>query len=669
MPPFRIHSDFVPRGDQPSAIDAIVEELDAGAEELTLLGVTGSGKTFTMANIIERTQRTTLVLTHNKTLAAQLFSEFKDFFPENAVEYFVSYYDYYLPESYIPQTDTYIDKEVEVSEELTRLRLSTTASLLTRRDVIVVASVSCIFGLGSPEDLRAMTLVLSTGQRISRGTLLRELVEMQYERTAGGYDWGCFRVTGDTIDIFMPEGGLGIRIELFGDILERLTVIDPLTGDRLKNRDHVLIYPAKHFVTPPDKMEAALSGIEAELEERLAELRANNKLLEAQRLEQRTQFDLEMLRETGYCKGIENYSRFFSGRRPGESPYTLLDFFSDDFILFVDESHVTLPQVSGMYKGDRSRKETLVEYGFRLPSALDNRPLQREEFHDQIDQAVYVSATPTDYEREHSALVVTQIIRPTGLVDPIIAVKPSEGQVDDLMEEIRIVVDRNERILVTTLTKRMAEDLCAYYTQFGIRTRYLHSEIDTLERVEILRELRAGAFDVLIGINLLREGLDLPEVSLVAILDADKQGFLRSETALIQTIGRASRNIHGRVVMYANRVTPAMDRAITITRDRREQQLAFNRENDITPQTINKRLQLMETGKRREATLQTVAAEAARAVSEPKTQKGLEEVIAALEKEMKERAKALEFEEAAELRDLIFDYRAKLDTGGAVSKE
>src|SRR5690554_5782577 len=574
--PFRVVADFEPAGDQPQAIARLVEGIQKGERFQTLLGVTGSGKTYTMAKVIEAVQKPTLVLAHNKTLAAQLTSEFRSFFPENAVHYFVSYYDYYQPEAYVPQSDTYIEKDASINDEIDRLRHAATSALFERRDVVIVASVSCIYGLGSPEDYQAMTLSLRHGDFRDRDLVLRKLVGIQYERNDIGYTRGTFRVRGDVIEIIPAYHENIFRIEFFGDEVDRILEVDPVTGELLGERDTLQIYPASHYVTPEEKMKKAVVAIEEELEERLAYLRREDKLLEAQRLEQRTRYDLEMLREVGYCNGIENYSRHLSGREPGEPPACLLDYFPGDFLMFIDESHQTIPQVGGMYHGDMSRKKTLVEYGFRLPSALDNRPLKLEEFEQHYNQVIFVSATPGPYERRLSTRIVEQIIRPTGLVDPEVVVRPVKGQIDDLIHEIRQVTARNERVLVTTLTKKMAEDLTDYLQEMGIRVRYLHSEIAALERVEILRDLRLGKFDVLVGINLLREGLDLPEVSLVAILDADKEGFLRDARSLIQTVGRAARNVHGKAIMYADRVTGSMKEAIEETGRRRETQRAYN---------------------------------------------------------------------------------------------
>ncbi|GAW93178.1 excinuclease ABC subunit UvrB [Calderihabitans maritimus] len=658
MSEFRLKTDFSPKGDQPKAIEALVQGIKSGMKYQTLLGVTGSGKTFTMANVIQQVKKPTLVIAHNKTLAAQLCSEFKEFFPENAVEYFVSYYDYYQPEAYIPQTDTYIEKEATINEEIDKLRHSATAALFERRDVIIVASVSCIYGLGSPEDYRHLMLSLRQGQEYDRDCILRKLVEIQYARNDVDFRRGTFRVRGDVIEIFPASfTEKAIRVEMFGDEVERILEIDTLTGEILGQRKHVSIFPASHYVIEPDRMKTALQAIEEELEERLAELRAQGKLLEAQRLEQRTRYDMEMMREMGFCPGIENYSRHLTGRRPGEPPYTLLDYFPDDFLIFIDESHVTIPQLRGMFEGDYSRKKTLVEHGFRLPSAIDNRPLKFEEFESKINQVIFVSATPGPYELEHSEQVAEQIVRPTGLVDPRVEVRPIQGQIDDLLYEIRLRVEKNQRVLVTTLTKRMAEDLTQYLKEVGVKVRYLHSEIDTLERQEIIRDLRLGEFDVLVGINLLREGLDLPEVSLVAILDADKEGFLRSETSLIQTIGRAARNMDGMVIMYADTITASMRKAIDETNRRRKLQMEYNRKHGIKPETVRKAV--------RDVIEATYAAEKpARYVTRREvsnlSKKETEKLIRDLERQMQDAARALEFEKAAELRDLIIDLRQQL---------
>jgi excinuclease ABC subunit B len=653
MNQFRLVSDFEPKGDQPQAIEQLSEGVLKKASHQVLLGVTGSGKTFTMANVIETVQKPTLVISHNKTLAAQLYGEFKDLFPENAVEFFVSYYDYYQPEAYIPSTDTYIEKDTQINEDIDKMRHSATRSLLERNDVIIVASVSCIYGLGSPEAYHGMLLYLEKGMVISREEILSKLVEIQYERNDIDFHRGTFRVRGDVIEVFPAhEESRAIRIELFGDEVDAIAEIDPIRGKIIQPLDKVPIYPKSHYVTPPDRLQKAILSIREELKERLIWLRSRNCLLEAQRLEQRTNFDLEMLQELGYCQGIENYSRHLTGRKPGEPPPTLLDYYSKDYLLFIDESHVTIPQLIGMYRGDRSRKETLVEYGFRLPSALDNRPLMFEEFEERVRQVIYVSATPSEYEmKKGRGKIVEQIIRPTGLSDPTLVVKPAKNQVDDLLGEIQKRVKSKERVLVTTLTKRMAEDLTEYYAELGIQVKYLHSDIDTLDRVEIIRDLRLGKFDVLIGINLLREGLDLPEVSLVAILDADKEGFLRSEKSLIQTFGRAARNVNGEVILYADKMTGAMDQAILETDRRRKIQEEYNRVHGITPQTVKKAVRNI-LASIYEADYFTVPA-----VSDMKEEylpfKDIPAIVQKLKKEMKEAASRLEFERAAELRDRI----------------
>lgn len=653
MPDFKLVSEFSPQGDQPQAIEKIVAGLRKGFKHQVLKGVTGSGKTFTMANIIEQVQKPTLVMAPNKTLAAQLCSEFKEFFPHNAVEYFISYYDYYQPEAYIPQSDTYIEKDSSINEEIDKLRHSATSALFERRDVIIVASVSCIYGLGSPIEYGEQVLSLRTGMQKSREEILRKLVAIQYERNDYDFHRGTFRVRGDTLEIFPASfTDAAIRVELFGDEIERLREIDVLTGAVRGERRHVAIFPASHYVTGSERLKEAIRDIEEELSEQLQKLKAEGKLLEAQRLEQRTVYDLEMMQEVGFCSGIENYSRHLDRRPPGSRPYTLLDYFPDDFLLFVDESHVAIPQIHGMYGGDYSRKKTLVEHGFRLPSALDNRPLKFDEFSALVKQAVYVSATPGPYELEVSSQVVEQIIRPTGLVDPQILVRPVEGQVEDLYGEIKKRVSRNERVLVTTLTKRMAEDLTDYYQEMGLKVNYMHSDIDALERMEIIRGLRSGEFDVLIGINLLREGLDIPEVSLVAILDADKEGFLRSERSLIQTTGRAARNVNGQVIMYAREITPSMQKAISETERRREIQLSFNQEHHITPRTIVKSIRApLEATKVKEDPLPYLSSERVKALGKKERDKLRRE----LEKEMKRASRDLEFERAAELRDIIFE--------------
>jgi excinuclease ABC subunit B len=651
--PFKLVSDYQPQGDQPQAIAQLVSGLGQDMRHQTLVGVTGSGKTFTVANVIAQVQRPTLVIAHNKTLAAQLCSEFKEFFPENAVEYFVSYYDYYQPEAYIPHTDTYIEKDAAINDEIDKLRHSATSALFERRDVIIVASVSCIYGLGSPEEYAKHVLSMRVGSESPRDIVIRRLVEMQYNRNDLDFQRNTFRVRGDVLEIIPAGvGDRAVRVEYFGDEIQRLTEIDTLTGEILGDRSHVAIFPASHFVTSKDLMEKAVQSIEVELEEQLEAFRKEGKLLEAQRLEQRTRYDLEMLQEVGFCQGIENYSRHLTNREPGTRPPTLLDYFPEDLLLVVDESHVTLPQVRGMYKGDRARKENLVNHGFRLPSALDNRPLIFSEFEEMTKTALYVSATPGPYELEHSQQLVEQIIRPTGLVDPQVIVKPVTGQVDDLLEEIRQRVALKERVLVTTLTKRMSEDLTDYLKEAGIKVRYLHSDIDTLERMAIIRDLRQGQFDVLVGINLLREGLDLPEVSLVAILDADKEGFLRSDRSLIQTMGRAARNVNGRVVMYADQVTDSMHRAIQETVRRRTLQLEFNEKHGIVPQTIKKGIRAVI-----EAT--KAAEETAKYGREAMAKEERQQLIKRLEKEMKQAAKDLEFEQAAYLRDIIIQLKGK----------
>ncbi|MBI4328810.1 MAG: excinuclease ABC subunit UvrB [Chloroflexi bacterium] len=644
-------------GDQPQAVDALVRGLEAGYRYQTLKGVTGSGKTFTMANIVERVQRPTLVISPNKTLAAQLSMEFKEFFPENAIEYFVSYYDYYQPEAYVPRTDTYIEKDADINEELDRLRHSATHSLWTRRDTLIVASVSCIFGLGSPDEYHDFVLTLRRGDRVPRGYVLRRLVDMQYERNDGDFARGRFRVRGDTVEVLPAYEEIGVRIEFFGDQIDRLVELDPVTGELVAERDQVDIYPAKHFVTGQDKLIAACLDIEVELKERVTELRDRGRLVEAQRLEQRTRYDLEMLRETGYCAGVENYSRHLQRRVGGSTPWCLLDYFPPDFLLLIDESHQSVPQIRGMYHGDIARKQTLVDYGFRLPSALDNRPLNFEEFDRHISQVVFVSATPGPYEMEVGQQVVEQVIRPTGLLDPTIEVKPTKGQIDDLLGQIRLRVERGERVLVTTLTKRMAEQLADYLQEMGTKTHYLHSEVETLERSEILRDLRLGVYDVVVGINLLREGLDLPEVSLVAILDADKEGYLRSTTSLVQTVGRAARHIDGHVIMYADIVTDSMRRAIEETYRRRDIQEAYNQEHGITPQGIRKAVHDIT-----ERVRQVAEKQAPYEVGGPGMP--LDEIarlIKELERQMKQSAKNLEFEKAALLRDKIVELRRAME--------
>ncbi len=657
MAGFRLVSDFQPTGDQPQAIEKLVEGIRKGYKHQTLLGATGTGKTYVMAQVIARVNRPTLVIAHNKTLAAQLYSEFREFFPHNAVEYFVSYYDYYQPEAYVPQTDTYIEKDASINEEIDRLRLAATSALMSRRDVLIVASVSCIYSLGDPQEYGRGVLQIRRGEMRRREKLLRHLVDIFYERNEYYLAPGKFRVRGDTIEVQPAYEDIAYRIELWGDEVERITEIDPLTGEILGSPEQIEIFPAKHFVTPQDKLQEALEEIEQELEQRLAELRAQGKLLEAQRLEQRTRYDLEMLREVGYCHGIENYSRPLSRRPPGSRPWTLLDYFPDDFLTIIDESHMTIPQLHGMYHGDRSRKQTLVDYGFRLPSALDNRPLTFEEFEESVGQVIYASATPGPYERERSQQIVEQIIRPTGLVDPQVIVKPTKGQVDDLVEEIKKRVAVGERVLVTTLTKRMAEDLSAYLAELGIKVHYLHSEIHTIERVDILRKLRQGYYDVVVGINLLREGLDLPEVSLVAILDADKEGFLRSEQALIQTIGRAARHVHGTAIMYADTVTESMRRAIEETERRRAIQMRYNEEHGIVPTSIVK--EIRDLTERVRMVAEERPAYGVRPEAMP--QEELKHWITQLERQMKEAAANLEFEKAAVLRDQILELRQQLD--------
>ncbi len=643
---FKIRSKYKPTGDQPQAIDRIVDSINAGNKETTLLGVTGSGKTFTMANVIERTQRPTLVLAHNKTLAAQLCSEFKEIFPDNAVEYFVSYYDYYQPEAYVAQTDTYIEKDSSINDEIDKLRHSATLALSERRDVIIVASVSCIYSLGDPIDYRNMVISLRPGMEKSRDDLVKKLVELQYERNDVNFIRNKFRVRGDVVEIFPAASGDSvIRVEFFGDEIDRISEINPLTGELKAVLRHAAVYPASHYIVSREKMQVALSEIERELDERLAYFRENGKLLEAQRIEQRTRYDMEMLQEIGFCSGIENYSRILSGRAPGSSPYTLLDYFPDDFLLFVDESHVTLPQVRGMYAGDRARKKSLVDYGFRLPSAYDNRPLNFDEFYAHIRQAVFVSATPGDFELEKSQVVAEQIIRPTGLLDPEISVRPTEGQLDDLVSEINLRVAKQQRVLVTTLTKKMAEDLTAYLETMGIRVRYMHHDIDTVERMEIVRDLRLGEFDVLVGINLLREGLDIPEVSLVAVLDADKEGFLRSARSLIQIVGRAARNSEGKVIMYADSVTDSMQKTLVETNRRRALQQAYNEAHGIVPKTIVKKVsEILEISTHSETEFKN---------AKKLTRAQKQQLIESLTKEMKAAARLLEFEHAAYLRDKI----------------
>ena len=653
MPDFKVVSSYTPSGDQPQAIAALAEGFEQGLKEQVLLGVTGSGKTFTMAKVIEKLQRPTLVLAHNKTLAAQLCAEFKEFFPDNAVEYFVSYYDYYQPEAYIPHTDTYIAKDASTNDEIDRLRLSATCALLERRDVIVVSSVSCIYGLGEPDDFAKLVISLRVGAEWDRDELLRRLVENRYERNDIAFERNMFRVRGDTVEIYPAYyKDKAIRVEFFGDEIDRISEFHPLTGSVNRHLNHIAIYPASHYVTTKDKMERAIGQIRTEMEDQVRYFEENNQLVEAQRIRQRTEYDMEMMAELGYCSGIENYSRIISERPAGSAPMTLLDFFPDDFILFVDESHVTLPQVRAMYNGDRARKESLVRYGFRLPCAFDNRPLKFEEFEDHIGQAMFVSATPGPYERERADNIVEQVIRPTGLLDPKVEVRPVEGQIDDLMAEIKERAAKNERVLVTTLTKKMAEDLTEYFKAASIRVRYMHSDVETIERMEIIRDLRLGEFDVLVGINLLREGLDLPEVSLVAVLDADKEGFLRSETSLIQTIGRAARNAEGLVILYADEITPSMRAAMDETERRRSIQDAYNQEHGIVPKTIIKGVrEVLEISKTAEE--DTIRGRKKRKLSDAER----EAEIAKLEKEMKEASKMLEFEYAAVLRDRIIELK------------
>ena len=642
---FKLVSTYKPTGDQPEAIAKLVEGIKRGDKEQTLLGVTGSGKTFTMANIISQVQKPTLVLAHNKTLAAQLCSEFREFFPTSAVEYFVSYYDYYQPEAYIATTDTYIEKDSAINDEIDKLRHSATSALSERRDVIIVASVSCIYSLGNPIDYRTMVISLRPGMQKNRDELLKKLVELQYERNDINFIRNKFRVRGDVVEIFPAQSNdTAVRVEFFGDEVDRISEFNPLTGEIKADLKHIAIYPASHYIVPKEKMKEAIQEIEQELEERLAYFRREGKLLEAQRIEQRTRYDIEMLQEIGFCKGIENYSRVMAGREPGSAPFTLLDYFPKDYLLFVDESHVTLPQVRGMYAGDRARKESLIEYGFRLPSAYDNRPLNFDEFYQRINQAVFVSATPGDLEREKSTQIVEQVIRPTGLLDPEIIVKPTEGQIDDLISEINLRVAKGNRVLVPTLTKKMAEDLTSYLEGMGIRVRYMHHDIDTVERMEIIRDLRLGEFDVLAGINLLREGLDIPEVSLVVILDADKEGFLRSDRSLIQTIGRAARNAEGQVIMYADQVTPSMETAIRETQRRRDIQMRYNQEHGITPKTIVKKVaEVLEISSHKDD----------KKSGKRLTKLERQQLIEQLTKEMKAAAKLLEFEHAAYLRDRI----------------
>ena len=654
---FKLHSEYQPTGDQPQAIKELVEGFQKGNQFETLLGVTGSGKTFTMANVIAALNKPTLVIAHNKTLAGQLYGEFKEFFPENAVEYFVSYYDYYQPEAYVPSSDTYIAKDSSINDEIDKLRLSATASLSERRDVVVVASVSCIYGLGSPDDYQEMIVSLRPGMIKDRDQVIQELIGIQYDRNDMDLDRGCFRVRGDVLEIYPAQGGdYLIRVEFFGDEIDRIAETDPLTGQVHALLEHIAIFPASHYVVPQEKINAACKNIEKELEERIRYFKSEDKLLEAQRISERTNFDIEMLRETGFCSGIENYSRHLAGMEPGAMPHTLMDFFGDDYLIIIDESHMTIPQIGAMYHGDRSRKTTLVDYGFRLPSALDNRPLNFGEFEQHIDQMLFVSATPAAYEKEHELLRTEQIIRPTGLLDPEISVRPVEGQIDDLISEIRKEIEKHNKVLVTTLTKRMAEDLTDYMNDVGIRVKYLHSDIDTLERAQIIRDMRLDVFDVLVGINLLREGLDIPEISLVAILDADKEGFLRSETSLIQTIGRAARNAQGHVIMYADQMTDSMKAAIEETERRRRIQQKYNEEHSITPTTIKKAVRdLISISK-------VIAKEEMRFEKDPESMSRaeLEKLAAQIEKQMRKAAADLNFEAAAELRDKLIEIRKKL---------
>lgn len=658
MQEFKIVSDFIPRGDQPEAIEQLVKGIEEGQLHQTLLGVTGSGKTYTVAQVIQRVQRPALILAPNKTLAAQLCSEYKEFFPNNAVEYFVSYYDYYQPEAYIPQTDTYIEKDSSINDEIDKLRHSATSALFERKDVIIVASVSCIYGLGNPSEYRDLVLSLREGETYDRDSVLRKLVDIQFERNDINFVRGKFRVMGDILEIFpISAAEKAIRVDFFGDEVEKILEFDVITGEVLGRRRHISIFPASHYATSQEKLEKALESIEAELIEELSRMRSEGKLLEAQRLEQRTNYDMEMMREMGYCTGIENYSRHLTGRAPGEAPYTLLDFFPEDFIMFIDESHVAVPQLGAMYEGDRSRKASLIQHGFRLPSAADNRPLKFHEFEERVKQVVFVTATPGKYEHEKSFQLVEQIIRPTGLLDPEISVRPTKGQIDDLLSEIKTRIKKQERVLVTTLTKKMSEDLTEYFRELGIKVRYLHSDIITLERMEIIRDLRLGVFDVLVGINLLREGLDLPEVSLVAILDADKEGFLRSERSLIQTIGRTARNAEGKVIMYGDRITDSMKRAIDETYRRRELQMEFNQKHGITPRTIRKAV--------RDVIEMTKVAEDKPEYGETgkkhkMNKKEMKKAIASIEKEMQQAARMLEFEKAAQLRDILIEMKLEL---------
>ena len=654
MDHFELHSEFAPTGDQPQAIEQLVQGFKEGNQCQTLLGVTGSGKTFTMANVIKELNKPTLIIAHNKTLAAQLYGEFKEFFPENAVEYFVSYYDYYQPEAYVPSTDTYIAKDSAINEEIDKLRLSATAALSERKDVIIVSSVSCIYGIGSPKDYQNMMISLRPGMEKDRDEVLRSLIDMQYDRNDMDFHRGTFRVRGDVVEIIPAyESDVAIRVEFFGDEIDRITEVDVLTGEIRRELNHIALYPASHYVVPMERILEASKAIEKEMEEQVAYFKSEDKLLEAQRISERTNFDLEMMKETGFCSGIENYSRHLAGLKPGEPPYTLMDYFGDDYLIMIDESHITVPQIRGMYFGDQSRKSTLVDYGFRLPSAKDNRPLNFEEFEERIDQVLFVSATPGQYEKDHELLRAEQIIRPTGLLDPYVEVRPVEGQIDDLVGEVNKEVEKHNKILVTTLTKRMAEELTDYMKDLGIRVKYLHSDIDTLERSEIIRDMRLAVFDVLVGINLLREGLDIPEISLVAILDADKEGFLRSETSLIQTIGRAARNAEGHVIMYADVITDSMRRAIDETLRRRELQEAYNKEHGITPRTIKKAVRdLISISKEVAKTQKKLEKD-----MESMSRKELEELIGKVQKQMKAAAADLNFEMAAELRDQMIELK------------